>query len=263
MMRDDNRRLACATAWVFVLVLLALAPLPASALYVSEPRAKSSKVQRDMKHVEAALLAYHTDHRAFPPAAQRYQMAVQFLTTPVAYLSKPEPTDPFKVTHFQQNRFGKLVPILEHFVLPSLATWLFACLVLAMARAKRPVVASFVLTSALAGVCWLGESAREDAFYYIHSYSAIETQLPPGDSTAFNYWTDGNTMALLASVGVDGKADVVQLSLEELSCIALARASDSTTATTATAVMARYKNALYDPTNGVVSGGDICRLVMP
>lgn len=260
-----------AAAWpVIVAVLLMPFPSPACAYLSvsSKTRGMSLRASSSIRTLSAALQSYRVDHNAFPPPPVQGQLPVHCLTTPVAYLGDwvPPIMDPFKVTRIQRNRFGTLVPALWVMVPCGIGFLVLSLVVLGLvdgvmwffggkrlARISLPQVIAVAVAGGFIGRALVWPFPLDDEH-------EVRISLPPGTYTLFNYWTDGNDVALLASVGPDGKQDLIDLSREEVSCIAHA---DTTDSTASAAVAARYKNALYDPTNGTKSSGDICTLVVP
>jgi hypothetical protein len=218
---------------LLVLFVAMLLPATGCCSYVSQSR----RVQANMRYVGAALEAYHVDHGSYPVAVEQY---------PDPDWKSPAPLeDEFKVRErhwVARNRW--------EWYLTGLGTTFGVLAVLYLAGLVVVVVAGYRNPKS---------GARKFADYYIVAgvlvWLASIANVPAERVTRnphfasqrkdLNYWSDGKTGWVLQSVGPD-----MTRSLDNLTSLPLdgARRTDA------------YRSIIdqvYDPTNGVVSPGDL------
>lgn len=249
-----NRRLVGQLVSLVVVSLVLLSARWGHGYMDMAPRSQVSRAGIDMRSVATALESYHVDHNAFPPALTEGLLPVGMLSTPVGYLNAGA-SDCCKTKHFVPKRLSAVPPGLRRFLFGSLvAALLYGMLRIFIdplcPRVPPRTIARDVIVIALVGgflgYCTMIPSSR---------FSCVVTPLPPGKSDAFDYWTDGTGIAVLRSLGIDGTPDLQGFTPAELS--GLPRNVDDATS----AILEAHPDVFYDPTNGMLSRGDLLRVV--
>jgi prepilin-type N-terminal cleavage/methylation domain-containing protein len=125
-MRNDKRKGFTLIELLIVVAIIAILALIAVPNFLeAQVRAKVSRVKSDHRTLYVALESYYVDNNSHPPFRSSIDNPVNLvpLSTPIAYMTSPHLTDPFKLYPPGTNQTtGR--PYLGYIYIPFTKTWI-------------------------------------------------------------------------------------------------------------------------------------------
>ncbi len=216
-------------------------------------RSAMSRAEADQRTLGVALESYKIDFGAYPPAAPGERVPYHRLTTPLAYVAAPfiDPLAGHRVAPMP-GAFGLAWPT---WICIGLGIAAYAGVELLTRRCRKKSRWQMLLGSlARLTVIGLACPVIYVAWYMDREVDGLAleevAEVPEGERI-FYYATDGRRLWVLQSVGPDGIRE-----LESLAAIVSEEGSRI-------ALIEQLAPAKFDPTNGLISSGDLFRVAEP